>query len=178
MCLVLVTFRCDNSSIISESYGDEKLLLPSCHLRCCAHATQLVSQLVAVRERSRVEPVIAELMSDGKQSLFEDSRLLPVNGDASQDESQHFRNATLFGAYANLITGIVGVGVLSFPYAFLQTGVYLNMIFTIAFGLINVYSITLMSRTFTERLIRTNQLKHATYEGVVMVTLFIFHRQS
>jgi len=111
-------------------------------------------------------------MSDGKQSLFEDSRLLPVNGDA-QDES-HFRNATLFGAYANLITGIVGVGVLSFPYAFLQTGVYLNMIFTIAFGLLNVYTITLMSRTFTERLIRTNQLKHATYEGVVMVIFSSF----
>jgi len=111
------------------------------------------------------------------KSLREGSRLLQpsvnrtFNGDLlSEDANQ---NATLFGSCVNLMTGIVGVGVLSFPYAFLQSGVYLNIAFTLAFGVVNVYSVMLMSRTFTERLIRTNQLKpeHATFEGIVLVII-------
>eukprot|EP01087_Luapelamoeba_hula_P013641 TRINITY_DN389_c0_g1_i1.p1 TRINITY_DN389_c0_g1~~TRINITY_DN389_c0_g1_i1.p1 ORF type:complete len:529 (+),score=77.35 TRINITY_DN389_c0_g1_i1:235-1821(+) len=90
--------------------------------------------------------------------------------DQAVAEKPKHKGPSLFGAYANLATGIVGVGILSYPYAFSHAGSITNIIMTVVFTALNIYSLYLLT-AFAEQQIRLKTLSQQTYEELVRLTL-------
>lgn len=75
---------------------------------------------------------------------------------------------SLFSGYVNMVTATVGVGVLSFPYAFYRSGIVSGVLLTVLFSVVQFVSALVLVR-FADR--NRGRLRHNTFEELVEVTL-------
>jgi hypothetical protein len=72
---------------------------------------------------------------------------------------------SLWGGFMNLLTGAIGVGILSFPFAFKSAGVVGITVLGLFFALFNAYTLSLLARY--ARLHSSYLAPHPTYEALV-----------
>jgi amino acid permease len=72
-------------------------------------------------------------------------------------------------AFANLATGAIGVGVLSFPFAFKSSGILLTLCMMVLFSGVNV--LTLGSLCYAKTVVDRRALQALSYEELVLRTL-------
>ncbi|KJE97029.1 hypothetical protein CAOG_07515 [Capsaspora owczarzaki ATCC 30864] len=78
------------------------------------------------------------------------------------------KKATLLSAYTNLATAAVGVGILSYPYAFDAAGVLMIVLLTLVFIVVNGYTLQVLA-DFAQR--HQAKLTLYSYEELVQVVL-------
>jgi amino acid permease len=71
----------------------------------------------------------------------------------------------LWSAFVNLLTGAIGVGILSFPYAFKSAGLVGITVLGLLFAALNAYTLWLLAR-FAHRH-AAHLVTHPTYEALV-----------
>ncbi len=83
-------------------------------------------------------------------------------------EPSHEHNATLLGSYMNLVTAAIGVGILSYPYAFMSAGILFATLLSIFFALLNMYTLWILCRFAAKHFA---QLHHMTFEELIKIVL-------
>lgn len=88
-----------------------------------------------------------------------------VVDDADGGPAKSSGGGGLVGAYFTLLTGAIGVGILSFPYAFRSAGLAGNLFLGLAFAVLNAYTLWVLASLAHRYGPHLRQF--ATYEALV-----------